>query len=91
MIDIDETLTILKRDYHEITEASCLGDVILLLDHTTTPLHSMVSIAEDIVFTKNGISDDIPWSLGRFGQVADSYISKPRFNELIDKVDEYVL
>ncbi|MFT4586624.1 MAG: hypothetical protein ACI9VS_000596 [Candidatus Binatia bacterium] len=74
-VDVGEAAGILERDYHQIPAATWLGDLILLLDHTNMPLHSMVFIAEDIVFTKNGIGDDIPWSLGKFAEITASYLS----------------
>ncbi len=37
------------------------GDLVLLLDNQNKVIHSAVYIADDIVFTKNGINFAQPW------------------------------
>ena len=51
----------LPRDYVQIDSPTQLGDVIILADPTGDAIHAANYIADDIVFTKNGMSTRQPW------------------------------
>lgn len=49
-----------QRDFVQVTQNPQLGDVILFLDSGDV-VHSATYIADDIVFTKNGVAANRPW------------------------------
>ena len=51
------------RNYYEVARPGVCGDLVLLLDQQNRVVHSSVYIADDIVFTKNGINYAQPWVL----------------------------
>lgn len=51
------------RNYYEVARPSVCGDLVLLLDQQNRVVHSSVYLADDIVFTKNGINYAQPWVL----------------------------
>jgi hypothetical protein len=54
---------VIQRDYVKIAAPSQLGDVILLADAKGDVIHAANYIADEIVFTKNGMSGRQPWIL----------------------------
>lgn len=54
---------LLPRDYLPIAAPDQLGDVIILADENGNAIHAANFIADDIVFTKNGMNDRQPWIL----------------------------
>jgi hypothetical protein len=61
--DIDYLKVVLMRDYAEVQGPPAMGDVIVLSRPNGEVVHSCVYIAADIVFTKNGQSHTVPWTL----------------------------
>ena len=49
------------------------GDVILLLRADNLPIHAVVFIADDVVFTKNGGNDRQPWMLMKWDDLLARY------------------
>ncbi|MCE9587020.1 MAG: hypothetical protein K8R57_01745 [Verrucomicrobia bacterium] len=49
--------------YYEIAKPSTAGDLVLLLNSSGGVIHSAVYLADDVVFTKNGINYAQPWIL----------------------------
>lgn len=63
------------QNYYEIVGAPRLGDVLLFMAPSGGIIHSCVYIADDIVFTKNGISLSTPWLLMALSDVEAYYTS----------------
>ena len=59
--------------YNSIPEPTQLGDLICFIRKDGTVAHSCVLVADDIVFTKNGVQVFSPWVLLRFSAVAAIY------------------
>lgn len=53
----------IEQNYYEIAAPGIAGDLVLLLDQQNRVVHSAVYLADDIVFTKNGINYANPWIL----------------------------
>ncbi len=63
----------LDRDYYPVSGNPTFGDIILLVQNGNQGVHSCVYVADDVVFTKNGSSFSVPWTLARLDQVVDFY------------------
>jgi hypothetical protein len=51
----------IARNYYEIGKPGIEGDLVLLMNSENRVVHSSVYLADDIVFTKNGINFAQPW------------------------------
>ena len=51
----------ITRNYYEIGKPSIEGDLVLLINAQNRVMHSSVYLADNIVFTKNGINFAQPW------------------------------
>ncbi len=71
--DITVVQQTLLNDYYRVTGQPLLGDVIVFLQPGGVCVHSCVYIADDIVFTKNGSSFSIPWTLAHLDKVVAFY------------------
>lgn len=76
-LDLAYTRDALKRDYEPVADAPALGDVIVLHNDAGELIHLCAFIAEDFVFTKNGMSALEPWTLMRIEDVIGVYFPKP--------------
>jgi len=63
----------LREDYFMIETDFKLGDVVSFLDEKGNIFHSAVYIADDLVFSKNGISSMAPWTLMSIDEVKSYY------------------
>jgi len=63
MSDNDYASRFIKEHYSEIASPGVPGDLVLLLDDQNRVVHSSVYIADDIVFTKNGVNYAQSWVL----------------------------
>lgn len=63
----------IKQRFYQIGKPSMCGDIIFLLDSKGGVIHSAVHIADDIVFTKNGVNYAQPWILMRRQNLLDVY------------------
>ena len=61
MADNEYASRFIQDNYYEIAVPGVPGDLVLLLDNQNKVIHSAVYIADDIVFTKNGINFAQPW------------------------------
>ncbi|MFZ0616353.1 MAG: hypothetical protein WAN16_07875 [Chthoniobacterales bacterium] len=65
MSDVEYAGRFLSENYYEIAQPAIAGDLLLLLDPKGGGVHSAVYLADDVVFTKNGINYAQPWILMR--------------------------
>jgi len=63
MVDNEYASRFITEHYYEIAKAGIGGDLVLLLNANGNVVHSAVYIADDVVFTKNGINYAQPWIL----------------------------
>ena len=63
----------IETSFYQIGKASMCGDLIFLLDGKGAVIHSAVYIADDLVFTKNGINYAQPWILMRIKTLLGVY------------------
>lgn len=77
--DAHEMLAELERGYERLAPDTPLrfGDVLLLVRPSGEVIHSCVFIADDIVFTKNGYSYQMPWVLATIRDVLAAYPEEP--------------
>jgi len=61
------------ENYYEIVAQPRLGDVLTFTEPSGGVIHSCVYIADDIVFTKNGVSMSTPWLLMSLADVSAYY------------------
>jgi hypothetical protein len=72
-LDTAVALKTLKEDYFIVETNFELGDIGLFLDEEGRVFHSVVYIADDLVFSKNGISAMAPWTLMSLNDVKGYY------------------
>ncbi|MEI7962449.1 MAG: hypothetical protein WCI42_01310, partial [Verrucomicrobiota bacterium] len=63
MVDNEYASRFITEHYYEIAKAGIGGDLVLLLNANGNVVHSAVYIADDVVFTKNGVNYAQPWIL----------------------------
>ncbi|MFT3785407.1 MAG: hypothetical protein QM770_04475 [Tepidisphaeraceae bacterium] len=71
--DFQYTAQVLQRDYVRVDAPSELGDLVLVVEPGGKAIHAANYIADDIVFTKNGLSPTQPWILGSLKDLVDTY------------------
>lgn len=73
--DVNFVLETLSRDYERLAPGAprLLGDVLLLTRPNGEILHSCVYVVDDIVFTKNGYSYQMPWALNTMRDMLAAY------------------
>ena len=64
---------VLDEEYAPVTESPVYGDLIVLVDSTGKAIHMAVYIAEEFVFTKNGVNHTQPWVLMRMADMMAIY------------------
>jgi hypothetical protein len=88
--DLAYTQKILDSEYAEPKDDPLLGDLVLLCNSKGAPIHMCVYVAQDFVFTKNGVSRAQPWVLMRLADTLQIYSApedpaRLRFLRHIDK------
>jgi hypothetical protein len=63
----------LKADYRPVSGAPRYGDILLLTRPGDEFLHTCVFLAEDLVYTKNGVSHWAPWQLTTIADLVEFY------------------
>ncbi len=63
----------LNKGYYRLSAPTQLGDMLILTTHDGVPVHAAVFLADDIYFTKNGVSSNQPWILTRLADVLEYY------------------
>lgn len=75
--DVVAVQNALENDYAPVTGRLMMGDILVFMRDEKTVVHSCVHIADDIVFTKNGSSEVMPWILMNLSDVTAFYPSDP--------------
>ncbi|MGB7769607.1 MAG: hypothetical protein WBN22_12230 [Verrucomicrobiia bacterium] len=70
--DSDVWMNELHQNYTEVKQAT-FGDLIVFFRPDGFPIHMVVFIADDIVFTKNGSSSWHPWTLMKWDDLMADY------------------
>jgi hypothetical protein len=70
--DLGYTSKYIQENYYQVAQPSRYGDLVLVMGQNGA-LHSAIYIAEDIVFTKNGVNFAQPWILMRMKDVLGAY------------------
>ena len=63
----------IAQNYYEIGKPGIVGDLVLLLNSQNRVVHSSVYLADDIVFTKNGINFAQPWITMRIKDMVGNF------------------
>lgn len=71
--DIEYASALVREAYYPIGRPSRCGDLVFLLDEAGGVVHSAVFLADDLVFTKNGINFGQPWILMRMNRLLEVY------------------
>lgn len=73
MSDNDYASRYIIDNYYEIAKPGVPGDLVLLLNEKNQVIHSSVYIADDVVFSKNGINYAQPWMLMRINNMLGNF------------------
>ena len=70
---------VLRTDYARVRDGSRqYGDVLMLLGRNNKALHMCVQVADDVIFTKNGMNTQQPWVLMKLSEMLGEYeLEKP--------------
>lgn len=74
--DMQYLVPVMAREYDRIDSPGQLGDVIILADAQGNAIHAANYIADDVVFTKNGVSERQPWILTSMKDLYTQYEMK---------------
>jgi hypothetical protein len=66
---------VLDSEYMAVKDEPSFGDVVTLFNSAGEPVHTCVYIAEDFVFTKNGVNSAQPWVLMRMPDMLMIYFA----------------
>ncbi len=86
---VDERFTdqVLRSQYHVVSKADALGDIIMLCtpetDGSVRMIHMCVHIVDDVVFTKNGGNNFQPWLLMRLADVQALFPGESRMQTIV--------
>jgi hypothetical protein len=78
-LDGESVLRTVRHEYHPPDGPRQFGDLICLMDPRDHPAHICVYIADDVVFTKDGLDDRQPWVLLKMADMLVEYPAKPPF------------
>ena len=76
---------VLKKDYYKILNGQQLGDLVFLTTENDTVIHAAAYLADDLVFTKNGVSHTQPWILMHQDDMVETYAV--RIDSLLERIN----
>jgi hypothetical protein len=79
LLDLKLATSAVLSDYNKVNEPYTFGDVLFFLNADGDAYHSCVYIADDLVFTKNGENEIMPWLLTRIDDVKQLYGREPGY------------
>lgn len=89
-LDKNNTRQALQNDYTVVNGPPTYGDLVTLFNSQGDALHVAVYIAEDIVFTKNGVNALQPWVLMRMDDMMSYFPSAEPLRVVIFRKKEFV-
>ena len=81
--DREKAAATFMSDYYTIAGNPLLGDIIVLITPHGQAIHSCVYVADNIVFTKNGLTSCAPWVLMELSDVLAFYAQQQPFRVVI--------
>ncbi len=81
--DVAKVCRVLNADYYLPKDELAFGDVIVLADANNKPVHTCVYLADDVVFTKNGIGSLHPWVLMKISDLMNDYVARAAVQKLV--------
>jgi len=76
------TARVLETQYVKIERDPTFGDVVALANGSGKIIHACIYIAEDFVFTKNGVDPEQPWALMKMSDMLMLYYATDRSGHL---------
>jgi hypothetical protein len=77
LLDLNFVAYALSNQWHIVTGPPRFGDVAVFHDEGEVARHGAVFLADDLMFTKNGIGTSRPWVLMRLPHLRDIYWREP--------------
>lgn len=74
---------ILDTEYHSISGEPVYGDVVALFNDAGEAIHTCVYLADDFVFTKNGVNYAQPWVIMRLPDMLMIYVGPNKSSEIL--------
>ena len=72
-LDATTIPSLVKRDFEPVTGERMFGDLIVLLENGQSATHMCVYVADEVVFTKNGVDPLEPWLLMKIQDMLPRY------------------
>ena len=72
------TARVLQTDYVQIDRSPSFGDVVALCSSKGEIFHTCIYIADNFVFTKNGVDPEQPWVLMKLADMLMLYYPTDR-------------
>lgn len=82
-LDVGIAVKQLKEDYYLVQNGPEFGDIIVMVDDRGNIFHAVNYIADDLVFTKNGVSPLAPWVILPLDMVIDYYRTRSEKPQLL--------
>jgi len=79
LLDLKLASSHVLDDYDMVSPPYSFGDVLFFLNADGDAFHSCVFVADNLVFTKNGENEIIPWLLTRLDDVKQLYGREPNY------------
>ncbi|MCX6904975.1 MAG: hypothetical protein NTW03_16150, partial [Verrucomicrobia bacterium] len=72
-LDATTIPSLIKKDFEPVTGERMFGDLIVLLEDGQSATHMCVYVADEVVFTKNGVDPLEPWLLMKIKDMLPRY------------------
>jgi len=79
LLDLKLASSAVLSDYEPVAPPYTFGDVLFFLTPQGEAYHSCVYVADNLVYTKNGENEMMPWLLARFDDVKQLYSREPNY------------
>lgn len=82
-LDVNLALKSLENDYYNVEHGYQLGDIVAFVDEEGNLFHVAVYLADNLVFSKNGMSPMAPWLILTLDDVKGYYLTHSTNPKLI--------
>jgi len=79
LLDLKLATSQVLENYNTITAPYTFGDVLFFLNEDGNAYHSCVYLADNLVFTKNGENEMMPWIVCRIEDIKQLYGREPNY------------